>query len=84
MPTTIAAFIPTSSSVQGIPCDPKLSTVDNLALICRDDDVVLAVGGGAGLEHVLRCMVAELGPIMVADGYASLTALGRAALRWVG
>jgi hypothetical protein len=36
------------------------------------------------LEHVLRCMVAELGPIMDVDGYAPLTALGRAALRWVG
>jgi len=43
----------------------------------------LAVGGQAGIEHVLRCMLAELDLIMAVDGYPSVGALGRDALRRV-
>ena len=43
----------------------------------------LAVGGQAGIEHVLRCMLAELDLIMAVDGYPSVGALGRDALRQV-
>jgi lactate 2-monooxygenase len=43
----------------------------------------LAVGGQAGIEHVLRCMLAELDLTMAVDGYSSVGALGRDALRQV-
>ena len=43
----------------------------------------LALGGQAGIEHVLRCMLAELDLIMAVDGYRSLAALDRDALRRV-
>jgi len=35
----------------------------------------LAVGGQAGVEHVLRCLLAELDLIMAVDGYATLAEL---------
>jgi lactate 2-monooxygenase len=41
----------------------------------------LAVSGQAGIEHVLCCMLAELDLIMAADGYPSVTAFDRDALR---
>jgi lactate 2-monooxygenase len=40
----------------------------------------LALGGQAGIEHVLRCMLAELDLTMAIDGYPSIAALGRDAL----
>ena len=43
----------------------------------------LAVGGQAGIEHVLRCLLAELDLIMAVDGYPAVTALDRDALRRV-
>jgi lactate 2-monooxygenase len=43
----------------------------------------LALGGQAGIEHVLRCLLAELDLIMAVDGYASVAALDREALRRV-
>jgi lactate 2-monooxygenase len=41
----------------------------------------LAVGGQAGIEHVLRCMLAELDLLMAVDGYPSVTAFDRNAVR---
>jgi lactate 2-monooxygenase len=43
----------------------------------------LAVGGQAGIEHVLRSMLAELDLIMAVDGYPSVAAFDRDALRRV-
>ena len=43
----------------------------------------LALGGQAGIEHVLRCLLAELDLIMAVDGYPSVGALSRDALRRV-
>jgi lactate 2-monooxygenase len=43
----------------------------------------LALGGQAGIEHVLRCMLAELDLIMAVDGYPSVAAFSRDALRRV-
>ena len=43
----------------------------------------LAVGGQAGIEHVLRCLLAEIDLIMAIDGYASVPELTRDALREV-
>ncbi len=44
----------------------------------------LAAGGQAGVEHVLKCLLAELDLIMAVDGYASLAELTPDALRRVG
>jgi lactate 2-monooxygenase len=44
----------------------------------------MAVGGQAGVEHVLRCLLAETDLIMAVDGYGSLAELTREALRRVG
>ncbi len=41
----------------------------------------LAVGGQAGVEHVLRCLLAEADLIMAVDGYASIADLTPAAMR---
>ncbi|MEU9579823.1 alpha-hydroxy-acid oxidizing protein [Streptomyces chilikensis] len=41
----------------------------------------LAVGGRAGLEHVVRCLLAELDLTLAIDGYASTAALTRGDLR---
>jgi len=41
----------------------------------------LAVGGQDGIEHVLRCLLAEIDLTMAIDGYASITELTREALR---
>jgi len=41
----------------------------------------MAVGGQAGVEHVLRCLLAETDLIMAVDGYASLAELTPDALR---
>jgi lactate 2-monooxygenase len=41
----------------------------------------LAVGGQAGVEHVLRCLLAELDLTLAIDGYASTAALTRDDLR---
>jgi lactate 2-monooxygenase len=41
----------------------------------------MAVGGQAGVEHVLRCLLAETDLIMAVDGYGSLAELTRDALR---
>ena len=43
----------------------------------------LAVGGQAGIEHTLRCLLAETDLIMAVDGYASLSDLTPEALRLV-
>ncbi len=43
----------------------------------------LAVGGQAGIEHTLRCLLAETDLIMAVDGYASLADLTPEALRRV-
>lgn len=43
----------------------------------------LAVGGQAGIEHVLRCMLAELDLLMAVDGYPSVTAFDRDAVHRV-
>ncbi len=44
----------------------------------------MAVGGQAGVEHLLRCLLAETDLIMAVDGYGSLAELTREALRRVG
>ncbi|MCK2218565.1 alpha-hydroxy-acid oxidizing protein [Actinomadura sp. ATCC 31491] len=41
----------------------------------------LAVGGQAGIEHVLRCLLAEADLTMAIDGYPRIADLGRDALR---
>ena len=43
----------------------------------------LAVGGQAGIEHVLRCLLAETELTMAIDGYPSIGALTRDAVRRV-
>ncbi len=43
----------------------------------------LALGGQAGIEHVLRCVLAVLDLVMAVDGYPSVTAFDREALRRV-
>jgi lactate 2-monooxygenase len=43
----------------------------------------LAVGGQEGVEHVLRCLLAETELTMAIDGYPSVAALSRDALRRV-
>jgi lactate 2-monooxygenase len=43
----------------------------------------LAVGGQAGIEHVLRCLLAEIDLTMAIDGYCSLADLTPDALREV-
>lgn len=43
----------------------------------------LAIGGRVGIEHVLRCLLAELDLIMAVDGYGSIADLTRDALRRV-
>ena len=44
----------------------------------------LAVGGQAGIEHVLRCLLAETDLIMAVDGYPSVSSLTPESLRRVG
>lgn len=44
----------------------------------------LAVGGQEGIEHVLRCLLAETDLTMAVDGYPSVEDLTRGALRRVG
>jgi lactate 2-monooxygenase len=44
----------------------------------------LAVGGQAGIEHVLRCLLAEADLTMAIDGYPSVADLSRDALRPIG
>ncbi|QXC60888.1 alpha-hydroxy-acid oxidizing protein [Aquihabitans sp. G128] len=44
----------------------------------------LAVGGQAGVEHVLSCLLAELDLTMAVDGYGSLADLTPEALRPLG
>jgi lactate 2-monooxygenase len=44
----------------------------------------LAVGGQEGLEHVLRCLLAETDLTMAVNGYPSIASLSREALRPVG
>jgi lactate 2-monooxygenase len=41
----------------------------------------LAVGGQAGIEHVLRCLLAEADPTMAVDGYPTTADLTPAAMR---
>lgn len=41
----------------------------------------LAVGGQEGIEHVLRCLLAEIDLTMAIDGYASIAELTRESLR---
>ncbi len=43
----------------------------------------LALSGQRGVEHVLRCLLAELDLMLAIDGYPSVAALGRDALRHV-
>jgi lactate 2-monooxygenase len=40
----------------------------------------LALGGAAGIEHVLRCLLAEADLLMAVDGYPTLAHLDRDAL----
>jgi lactate 2-monooxygenase len=44
----------------------------------------LAVGGQAGIEHVIRCLLAEADLTMAIDGYPTVASLRRDALRPVG
>ncbi|MFP5327079.1 MAG: alpha-hydroxy-acid oxidizing protein, partial [Acidimicrobiia bacterium] len=44
----------------------------------------LSVGGQAGIEHVLKCLLAETDLIMAIDGYPTIASLTRDALRPVG
>jgi lactate 2-monooxygenase len=44
----------------------------------------LAVGGQPGIEHVLRCLLAETDLTMAIDGYPDVASLTREALRRVG
>lgn len=44
----------------------------------------LAVGGQEGIEHVLRCLLAEIDLTMAVNGYPSIASLTREALRPVG
>jgi lactate 2-monooxygenase len=44
----------------------------------------LAVGGQAGIEHVLKCLLAEIDLTLAIDGYPRLRDLTRDALRAVG
>jgi lactate 2-monooxygenase len=44
----------------------------------------LALGGAAGIQHVLRCLLAEADLIMAVDGYPTLADLTPDALRPVG
>ena len=44
----------------------------------------LAVGGQAGIEHVIRCLLAEADLTMAIDGYPTVASLSRDALRPVG
>jgi lactate 2-monooxygenase len=44
----------------------------------------LAVGGQEGIEHVLRCLLAETDLTMAVDGYPSIAELTRDAVRRVG
>jgi lactate 2-monooxygenase len=44
----------------------------------------LAIGGAAGVEHVLRMILAEADLIMAVDGYPSLADLTSDAVRRVG
>jgi lactate 2-monooxygenase len=44
----------------------------------------LAVGGQAGVEHVLRCLLAEMDITMAIDGYPTIASLTPDALRPVG
>jgi lactate 2-monooxygenase len=44
----------------------------------------LAVGGQPGIEHVLRCLLAEADLTMAIDGYPSVRELTRDALRRIG
>lgn len=44
----------------------------------------LAVGGQAGIEHVLKCILAETDLTMAIDGYPTIASLTREALRRVG
>ena len=41
----------------------------------------LAVGGQEGIEHLVRCLLAELDLTMAVDGYVRLAAIGPDALR---
>jgi lactate 2-monooxygenase len=41
----------------------------------------LALGGAGGVEHVVRCLLAEADLIMAVDGYRSLAELTPEALR---
>ncbi len=43
----------------------------------------LAAGGQAGIEHVLRCLLAEIDLTMAIDGYPDVASLTRDALRAV-
>jgi lactate 2-monooxygenase len=43
----------------------------------------LAVGGQQGIEHVLNCLLAEIDLTLAIDGYGTVGALGRKALRRV-
>jgi lactate 2-monooxygenase len=44
----------------------------------------LAIGGQAGVEHVLKCLLAEIDLTMAIDGYPRARELSRDALRWMG
>jgi lactate 2-monooxygenase len=44
----------------------------------------LAIGGQAGIEHVLKCLLAEIDLTMAIDGYPRTRELNRDALRWIG
>lgn len=44
----------------------------------------LAIGGQAGIEHVIKCVLAETDLTMAIDGYPTIASLTRDALRRVG
>ncbi len=72
------------SGVRGGPDIAKALALGAAAVaIGRPYAYALAVAGQAGVEHVLRCLLAELDLTMAIDGYAEVASLDRHALRQV-
>ncbi|MFE5211910.1 lactate 2-monooxygenase [Streptomyces sp. NPDC056600] len=70
------------SGVRGAPDVVKALALGARAVaVGRPYSYGLAVGGQAGVEHVLRCLLAELDLTLAIDGYASTAALTRGDLR---
>ena len=81
---------PAMESFLGVPVRVRDEVFGNLYLTNKrgggeftqdDEAVLLALGGAAGVEHVVRCLLAEADLIMAVDGYPSLGDLTPEALR---